>query len=308
MQTLADMGRVFNDEDEAKLVKLTEDLTNWMNKWAPTFEDPESILFEITTPLVTDDMLVQPPVETKTVEEEIVVPAEPTEEPVPEPVEEPVVEPIAEELPFSSGISISFSFGDNGDWFTFEQVIFPEEGQEETIEINFDNVWAEMTQGLKELDDWSRLNSEQWDSLIDFQFLDDQEIDAILNDWFSEPFFDLDPEFKDFIDSLDHEDVLEFTPEEINQLFDNRTPDEIKTYLDKIDNFEQIVQIFKMLNDKQLFRYFTGLSEDSWVQTTPEEWRSYIVFMDSVNFKQIVDEMETEDIFFVWQFFDDWMT
>ena len=67
MQTLADMGRVFNDEDEAKLVKLTEDLTNWMNKWAPTFEDPESILFEITTPLVTDDMLVQLPVETKTV-------------------------------------------------------------------------------------------------------------------------------------------------------------------------------------------------------------------------------------------------
>ena len=27
MQTLADMGRLFDDEDEARMVKLTEDLT-----------------------------------------------------------------------------------------------------------------------------------------------------------------------------------------------------------------------------------------------------------------------------------------
>jgi hypothetical protein len=45
MQALADMGRIFDDEDEAKMVKLTEDLTAWINKYAPTFEDPEALLF-----------------------------------------------------------------------------------------------------------------------------------------------------------------------------------------------------------------------------------------------------------------------
>ena len=132
------------------------------------------------------------------------------------------------------------------------------------IEIDFDNIWAEMTKGLKEFDDWTRLNDEQWNSLIDFQFLEDEEIDGIIDEWFQQPFFDLDPEFKSFIDSLDAQDVMEFRPEEVREMFDTRTPDELKQYLDKMNSFEQIVEVFKMLNERQLFRYFTGLSEDSW--------------------------------------------
>lgn len=56
MQSLADMGRLFDDEDEAKMIKLTEDLTAWINKYAPTFEDPEGLLFEVTASLVTEEM------------------------------------------------------------------------------------------------------------------------------------------------------------------------------------------------------------------------------------------------------------
>jgi|Transcript_26534 hypothetical protein len=56
MQTLAEMGRLFDDVDEARMVKLTEDLTAWINKYAPTFEDPEELLFEVTTPLITPEM------------------------------------------------------------------------------------------------------------------------------------------------------------------------------------------------------------------------------------------------------------
>lgn len=56
MKTLADMGRVFDDEDEERLTKLTEDLTAWINKYAPTFDDPEALLFEVTTSLVTEEM------------------------------------------------------------------------------------------------------------------------------------------------------------------------------------------------------------------------------------------------------------
>lgn len=50
------MGRVFDDEDEERLIKLTEDLTAWINKYAPTFDDPEALLFEVTTSLVTEEM------------------------------------------------------------------------------------------------------------------------------------------------------------------------------------------------------------------------------------------------------------
>jgi len=56
IMALAEMGRVFDDEDEARLVKLTEDLTAWLNKYAPTFDDPESLLFEVTSSLVTEEM------------------------------------------------------------------------------------------------------------------------------------------------------------------------------------------------------------------------------------------------------------
>ena len=44
---LASMGRLFNDEDEAKMIKLTEDLSAWMNKYAPTFDDPEFMLQQV---------------------------------------------------------------------------------------------------------------------------------------------------------------------------------------------------------------------------------------------------------------------
>lgn len=56
MQQLADMGRFLNDEDEARMVKLTEDITAWINKYAPTFDDPEKLLFEVTTPLISDEL------------------------------------------------------------------------------------------------------------------------------------------------------------------------------------------------------------------------------------------------------------
>jgi len=56
MQTLVDMGRLFNDEDEARMVKLTEDLTTWINKYAFTFDNPEELLFEVTTPLISEEL------------------------------------------------------------------------------------------------------------------------------------------------------------------------------------------------------------------------------------------------------------
>ena len=57
MKTLAEMGILYDDEDEAKMIKLTEDLTEWINKYASTFEDPEHLLFEITSSLISDDII-----------------------------------------------------------------------------------------------------------------------------------------------------------------------------------------------------------------------------------------------------------
>lgn len=54
MKTLAEQGRLFDDVDEAKMVKLTEDLTAWINKYAPTFGDQEAILFEVAESLMIE--------------------------------------------------------------------------------------------------------------------------------------------------------------------------------------------------------------------------------------------------------------
>jgi len=60
---------------------------------------------------------------------------EPTPE-VPETIEEPVYEQ-------GTAITITFSFGDNNDWFVFEQQsVTPEEDINVSYDYNFDNVWA----------------------------------------------------------------------------------------------------------------------------------------------------------------------
>lgn len=74
-----------------------------------------------------------------------------------------------------------------------------------------------MTQDMKHFDDWARLNDDDWNNLVEFQFLEDTEIDNIVDDFFGQQY---DPEFKNFIDSLNNEEVQEFTPEEIQQMLE----------------------------------------------------------------------------------------
>lgn len=121
MQTLADMGRLFDDEDEARMMKLTEDLTQWINKYAPSFNDPEALLFEVTGALITEEMENFVP-EPEQSEEEISQPEEQTIIPKPEQEVSQPEEPKEQEvMPVEETyIQISFSFGDNSDWFTFE--------------------------------------------------------------------------------------------------------------------------------------------------------------------------------------------
>ena len=69
-----------------------------------------------------------------------------------------------------------------------------------------------MTKDLKQWDDWARLNDDDWNSLIEFQYLEDTEIDGILDEIMNQQY---DPEFKKFIDSLNVDEVQEFTPEEV---------------------------------------------------------------------------------------------
>lgn len=113
---------------------------------------------------------------------------------------------------------------------------------------------------------------------------------------------------KKFEQELAPQNVDELSYEEIQQLFNEKTPSEFKLVLDKMDSFEKIVNVFENLTDAQLFAYFTQLSDKAWKQTTPEEWRAYVVFLDTDGFKGILDYMTVEEIVYVWQFFDDWMT
>ena len=107
MKYLASMGRLFNDEDEAKLIKLTEDLTAWMNKYAATFDDPEFLLQQVAMPA---SELTEAILET------------PVEQPV-ENLQELIEVPSAMQTSFS----ITFSFSDNADWFTYQQTVIQDE-------------------------------------------------------------------------------------------------------------------------------------------------------------------------------------
>ena len=71
-----------------------------------------------------------------------------------------------------------------------------------------------MTEDLNHKDDWDRLSNDQWDQLIDLQYLEDEEIEGIFDERHGNqtPY---DPEFTKFIDSLAPEEIAEFTPEEI---------------------------------------------------------------------------------------------
>ena len=241
MKTLADMGRVFDDEDEERLTKLTEDLTAWINKYAPTFDDPEALLFEVTTSLVTEEM--------QELEPELIP------EPVPEtPIETPVYEQ-------GTAITITFSFGDNQDWFIFEQTTseMPTEEINVAYDFDFDNIWAEMTKDMNQWDDWSRLNDDDWNNLIEFQYLEDTDIDSIVEDFMNQQY---DPEFKQFIDSLNVDEVQEFTREEVQQMLVEKTPSEFKLVLDKLEDYHDITRIFADMNDEQLYYYGFGYDGD----------------------------------------------
>ena len=285
MKTLAEMGRLFDDEDEARMNKLTEDLTAWINKYAPSFDDPESLLFEVTSALVSEDMQ----------EQEVANPEPASEDTI-------YLEPLQ-----GTAITITFSFGDNQDWFVFEQTnqVMPEDAFNFGYTFDFDNVWAEMTKDLKHQDDWALLNDDDWNSLIDFQYLEDTEIDSIIDDFMKQQY---DPEFKQFIDSLNVDEVQEFSPEEIKQMLGEKTPDEIKLVLDKLDNYHDVIDILQQMDNKQLYAYFTGLTDAAWKHTTKQEWQSYVVYLDSAGFKGILDYMTTDEITYVWQFFDERMS
>ena len=142
MKTLAEMGRLYDSEDEAKMTQLTEDLTLWINKYASTFDDPEHLLFEVTSSLISNEMT-----------EEVQV-------------EEPVT---AQQ---TTSVSISFTFSDNNDWFIFEQTNFQQDGDALAFDFGLDNAWFQMTQDLNSFDDWGNLSEEEWNNLIDYQYLE----------------------------------------------------------------------------------------------------------------------------------------
>merc|ERR1719181_1141693 len=193
--------------------------------------------------------------------------------------------------------------GDNNDWFVFEQTIMPVEQEIVYIEFDTENLWKEMTKEINHQDEWDMLTDEDWDALIQMQRLQDSEIDAIVDELFQ----DIDPMFQQFMDSLDSKDVKEFTPDEISQMASQKTASEFKLLLDKLEDHHDIVHIFKSMTEEERLNYFYGLTEADWRSTTPSEWQSYVVFLDSQGFKMILDGMNAEEILYVFGFFDERM-
>ena len=63
-------------------------------------------------------------------------------------------------------MTITFTFGDNNDWFVFEQTIMPVEQEIVYIEFDTENLWKEMTKEINHQDEWGMLTDEDWDALI----------------------------------------------------------------------------------------------------------------------------------------------
>ena len=74
----------------------------------------------------------------------------------------------------------------------------------------------------------------------------------------------VDPEFANFINSLNSEEIKELKPEEFKQLSEDKSPDQFKLVLDKIEDWQEIVAIFKDMSTAELVNYFDGLSEAAW--------------------------------------------
>jgi len=126
-----------------------------------------------------------------------------------------------------------------------------------------------MTKNLNSMDDWSQLNNNDWDNLIQMQYLEDEEINEILDSFMN---VEIDPVFQEFMDSLAPADVKEFTPSEIKQMVQQKTPSEFKLVLDKMEDYNSVVQIFSGMDEAELYNYFTSLTEADWKQTTKQEW------------------------------------
>ena len=67
-----------------------------------------------------------------------------------------------------------------------------------------------------------------------------------------------------------------------------------------MNDYNEIVKVMQKMSDKDLFAYFTGLSDAAWKRTTPSEWQAYIMYLDSVAFKGILDYMTADEILYVW--------
>lgn len=82
--------------------------------------------------------------------------------------------------PQESSFAITFSFGDNNAWFTFESTVVSEDETEISLDMSsLDDIWADLTKEINSIDDWSSLDSNDWDSLIQMQYLQDEEIDEL---------------------------------------------------------------------------------------------------------------------------------
>jgi len=91
-------------------------------------------------------------------------------------------------------------------------------------------------------------------------------------------------------------------------MIEEKTPDEFKLVLDKLEDFHDITRIFEHMSTAELVNYFDGLSDTAWRHTTGTEWQSYVMHLSSQCFKGILDEMTREEILSIWNNFDDMMS
>lgn len=155
---------------------------------------------------------------------------------------------------------------------------------DETFEIALgSNGWFEITSQVSTFDDWSLLNEREWDSLINYAYLDDKDLDMLL-----EEFFAAEQPMEKPLLTAENRSPLE--------LFNGESSTEAKLYLDTLD-FTEIVDVFDQLSEDQISTFLDGLTiEDKLSLTQSELEASYLMMSPSAFKKTYFDEMSIEEI------------
>jgi hypothetical protein len=157
--------------------------------------------------------------------------------------------------------------------------------------------WEVVVQQVKTPQDWQMLTLNDWDKLMggtaQKKMLQQRHREESNSSAFG-----------DYISTLGVEQQLALPEYEWRKVFDTMDASEIHTVLSKLDE-DVIMRIADLYDEDEIADYLMSLEDEDWETFTEEEWRAWFNILDAWDFKEILDEMERDEILYVFDFLSD---